>query len=247
MGLDTKKDKIDEQGKPTITNYYHYYSVENATYVDKGNLVLDLKKTSETTYDLPELLSTYDFTNGYLEVRAKFAGQADFSGSIWLNSVAVPSEELTYKPIGNDIYVWPEIDIMESFYPGEFSFTLHNWGTPPAGKFGQKEQMRLYDINHTGQVGYTTIDLTKYHTYGFERTPNVMRMYVDGKLHYQLTLEEAFNLRESGDYRFKDKTDGEIHALFQNKTYLIIGTGCARYLNPNESAISNIDYVRFYQ
>lgn len=245
-GQVSKKDLEDAKGNILQKDYYHYYSVESATYVKDDNLVLDLKRTGETTYDLPELLSTYDFTSGYLEVRAKLANPEDYSCSIWLNSVAVPAKDLTHGPNETDIYVWPEIDIMESFKPGSFSFTLHNWGTHPEKGFGQKEQMRLNDkITNANE---TVLDLAqKYRIYGFERTPEVMRMYVDGELHYELTLQEAFNYRANGDYRFADKTDGEIKALFENPTYLILGAGGARYLGLNESAISNIDYVRFYQ
>ena len=223
----------------------NYYSVGSATYVDNGNLVLDLKRTGDNTYDLPELLSTYNFTTGYLEVRAKFANPSDFSCSIWLNSVALPDSDLTYKPNDTDIYVKPEIDIMESFLPGSFSLTLHSWGTHPEKGFGQKEQMRLNDkITNANE---TVLDLTQYHTYGLERTPNVMRMYVDGVLHYELTLEEALRLHNNGEYPFADKTVNEIKALFENPTYLILGAGETQSLNVGESAISTIDYVRFYK
>ena len=225
----------------------NYYSVESATYVDNGNLVLDLKRTGDNTYDLPELLSTYNFTTGYLEVRAKFANISDFSCSIWLNSVAVPVEDIKYKPNDNDIYVWPEIDIMESFAPGSFSFTLHNWGTPSGGKFGQRDQIRLKD-KYTN-ADHTLLDLTQYHTYGLERTPQVIRMYVDGKLYYELTYADAlatYNTnKKPGDYQYR--TVNEIKALFENPTYLILGTGDAQSLAVDASAISTIDYVRFYQ
>lgn len=225
----------------------NYYSVESATYVDNGNLVLDFKRTGDNTYDIPELLSTYNFTTGYLEVRAKFANPSGFSCSIWLNSVAVPGEDIKYKPNDNDIYVWPEIDIMESFAPGSFSFTLHNWGTPPGGEFGQRDQIRLKDKNTNAD--HTLLDLTQYHTYGLERTPQVIRMYVDGKLYYELTYADAlatYNTnKKPGDYQYR--TVNEIKALFENPTYLILGTDGAQSLNVGDSAISTIDYVRFYQ
>ena len=225
----------------------NYYSVESATYVDNGNLVLDLKRTGDNTYDLPELLSKYNFTTGYLEVRAKFANPSDFSCSIWLNSVAVPGENLKYKPNDNDIYVWPEIDIMESFAPGSFSLTLHNWGTPSGGKFGQRDQIRLNDKDTNADQ--TLLDLTQYHTYGLERTPQVIRMYVDGKLYYELTYAGAlatYNTnKKPGDYQYR--TVNEIKALFENPTYLILGTGGAQSLAVDASAKSTIDYVRFYK
>lgn len=225
----------------------NYYSVGSATYVDNGNLVLDLKRTGDNTYDLPELLSTYNFTTGYLEVRAKFANPSDFSCSIWLNSVALPDSDLTYKPNDTDIYVKPEIDIMESFAPGSFSFTLHNWGTPPGGEFGQRDQIRLNDKNTNAD--HTSLDLTQYHTYGLERTPQVIRMYVDGKLYYELTYAGAlatYNTnKKPGDYQYR--TVNEIKALFENPTYLILGAGETQSLAVGESAISTIDYVRFYK
>lgn len=225
----------------------NYYSVESATYVDNGNLVLDLKRTGDNTYDLPELLSKYNFTTGYLEVGAQFANPSDFSCSIWLNSVALPGEDITYKPNDNDIYVWPEIDIMESFAPGSFSLTLHNWGTPPGGEFGQRDQIRLNNKNTNADP--TQLDLTQYHTYGLERTPEVIRMYVDGKLYYELTYVDAlaaYNTNNTpGGYQYR--TENEVKALFENPTYLILGTNGAQSINVGESAISTIDYVRFYK
>ena len=225
----------------------NYYSVESATYVDNGNLVLDLKRTGANTYDLPEVLSKYNFKSGYLEVGAKFAGQSDFSASIWLNSVALPDSDLIHRPNDTDIYVKPEIDIMESLSAGNFFFTLHNWGTPPGGEFGQRHQIRLND-KYTNE-DHTNLDLTQYHTYGFERTSNVMRMYVDGKLYYELTYANAlaaYNTnKKPGDYQYR--TVNEIKAMFENPTYLILGTGGTQSLTVGESAISTIDYVRFYQ
>lgn len=225
----------------------NYYSVESATYVDNGNLVLDLKRTGDNTYDLPELLSKYHFTTGYLEVKAKIADVADLGGAIWLNSVALPDDALTIKPDSTNIYVRPELDIVEFSKISEFYFTLHNWGTPESGEFGENNQIRLKDIlSNSAEV---SLDLQNYHTYGFERTEDVIRMYVDGTMYYELTYADALATyhtnKKPGDYQYR--TEEEVRALFVNPTYIILGTGGAQSLAVDASAISTIDYVRFYK
>ena len=223
----------------------NYYSVESATYVDNGNLVLDLKRTGNNTYDLPELLSKYHFTTGYLEVKAKFANISDLSGGIWLNSVAIADNELIYKPNKTDTHVRPEIDIVEFTDINHFFFTLHNWGTFADGTFGNKEQFRLSDkINNSTT---SSLDLSKEHIFGLERTANVIRMYVDGTMYYELTYADAIHQLNDGKWPLYDRTENEIKALFENPTYLILGTGDAQSLAVDASAISTIDYVRFYR
>lgn len=225
----------------------NYYSVDSATYTNNaGELVLDLKKTSDNTYDLPELLSNYLFTTGYVEVRAKYADVADLGGAIWLNSGSLSDEQLTIKPDATNVYMRPELDIVEFSKISEFYFTLHNWGTPEGGEFGQNNQIRLANIWSHLESPH---DLDNYHTYGFERSSDVIRMYVDGTLYYQLTYTDAlatYNTNKNpGDYQYR--TEEEVRALFVNPTYLILGTNGAQDLPTGESAISTIDYVRFYQ
>lgn len=237
----------DTWGLVSNSNDYNYYSVDSATYIDSGRLVLDLKKTSDNTFDLPELLSKYNFTTGYIEVKAKFADVADLGGAIWLNSVALPDDALTIKPDSTNIYVRPELDIVEFSKISEFYFTLHNWGTPESGEFGENNQIRLKDIlSNSAEV---SLDLQNYHTYGFERTEDVIRMYVDGTMYYELTYADALATyhtnKKPGDYQYR--TVNEIKALFENPTYLILGTGGAQSLGVGESAISKVDYVRFYK
>ena len=222
-----------------------YYSNDRATYVDNGNLVLDLKKTSDNTYDRPELLSKYHFTTGYLEVKAKFANIDDLSGGIWLNSVAIGDNELTYKPNKKDTHVRPEIDIVEFTDINHFFFTLHNWGTSADGMFGNKEQFRLSDKTNNSTT--SSLNLRKEHIFGLERTADVIRMYVDGTMHYELKYADAIKLLNDETWPLYDRTENEIKALFENPTYLILGTNGAQSINVGESAISTIDYVRFYK
>ncbi len=225
----------------------NYYSVDSATYTNNaGELVLDLKKTSDNTYDAPELLSNYLFTTGYVEVRAKYADVADLGGAIWLNSAPLTDDMLTIKPDATNVYMRPELDIVEFSKISEFYFTLHNWGTPEGGEFGQNNQIRLANIWSHLESPH---DLNNYHIYGFERSSDVIRMYVDGTLYYELTYADAlatYNTnKKPGDYQYR--TVNEIKALFVNPTYLILGTNGAQSLAVGESAISTIDYVRFYK
>lgn len=223
----------------------NYYSVDSATYTNNaGELVLDLKKTSDNTYDLPELLSNYLFTTGYVEVRAKYADIADLGGAIWLNSVSLSDEQLTIKPDATNVYMRPELDIVEFSKISEFYFTLHNWGTPEGGVFGERSQIRLANVWSHLESPH---DLENYHTYGLERTEEAIRMYVDGTMYYELTYAYAIQQLKDGKWPFNDKTEAEVRALFVNPTYLILGTNGAQSINVGESAISTIDYVRFYQ
>lgn len=223
-----------------------YYSVDSATYTDNtGNLVLDLKKTSDKTFDLPKLVSYYYFTTGYVEVKAKFANTTDLSGAIWLNGATISNDYLSINPSETDIYVKPEIDIVEFSKTSEFYFTLHNWGTNSEGDFGQNDQIRLK--NNDADV--SELDLTQEHRYGLERTSEVIRMYVDDTLYYELTYDDALKTyhTDKGKNDYQYRTENEVKALFENPMYLILGTGGAQSLAVGESATSTIDYVRFYK
>lgn len=226
------------------------YSTADAAFANDGNMVLRTTVTSETSMDIPYMLSNYRFTTGYLEVRAKYADFANTSGSIWLNFPGISQSEYVYPETETDIYVNAEIDIVEFLAPTRSMATLHSWGTKD-GVFGQAGQLRLEDINGNDPI---QIDLTEWHVFGFERTADYMRIYVDGVLTYEYTVEEAIaacckgsNNNSSQDYNWLYRTENEVRALFENPTYLILSTGFASAAKVGTVSETLIDYVRFYE
>ena len=125
----------------------------------------------------------------------------------------------------------------------KFYSTLHSWGSDGS----QRHQIRLNPLSDPKAVD-KSLSLNEWHTYGFERTADAMKTYVDGELVYEYTLEQALkDCRENkkeGDYLYR--TVNEVKALFENPTYLILSLS-ADTLKTGESAESLIDYVRFYK
>lgn len=230
-------------GSSTDKNGVKYYSVDDAVYTKDGNLNLNLTKTSATSYEMPEVLSNQWFTHGYVEIKAQFANVADLGGALWFNSVGIKDDDLVIKPDSTSHYVKPEIDMVEFGNTSSYFVTLHNWGTSAAGEFGEKGNIRL--CNLSTEQDYTELNLTESHIYGIERTADFIRMYVDGVKYYELTYTDALSLY--GTTNYYNRTEDEVKALFNNPTYLILGTSGAETLNVGQNAVSTVDYVRFYK
>lgn len=220
------------------------YSTKDAAYAENGNMVLKTTVTGSDSMNFADMLSSYHFTHGYLEVRAKFSAETNSSGAIWLNSVAIPAGEMTYQPTDDDPAVYPELDIIEFNGNNTQTFaTLHSWGMLPDGNggtaFGQRHQIRLNDPDGNSEH---SLNLADWHTYGFERTSEVMRIWIDGVQVYEYTLAQANIDCAEGAWA---RTENEIKALFDNPTYLIIGSSLNSCDGVQETE-TLVDYVRFY-
>lgn len=249
-GTESVYDKWGDWGQSTTQGTFTKYSTDKAAYSENGNLVLHAEATSNTEMSISCLLSKNHFTTGYLEFRAKFADIDSLTGSIWLNSPGIPMSEMKYQANGTDTFVRPEMDILEFNSKNQSFTTLHSWGdvVNEAGEseYTQRDQIRLNNLIDGGSV--YDIDLTAWHTYGLERTAEVIRIFIDGIKVYEYTIEQAMddcvNGKKEGDYLYR--TVNEVRALFENPVYLILSAN-ANSLNAEETVDSYIDYVRFYK
>lgn len=230
-------------GHSRTTDGVTAYSTVDAVSADGENMVMTVARDSDSAFRIPYMLSRQHFTTGYLEVRAKLSDFADIGGCIWLNSAGISETEYKYPSNDTDNYVHPELDIVEFDNNTKFYSTLHSWGSDGS----QRHQIRLNPLSDPKAVD-KSLSLNEWHTYGFERTADAMKTYVDGELVYEYTLEQALkDCRENkkeGDYLYR--TVNEVKALFENPTYLILSLS-ADTLKTGESAESLIDYVRFYK
>lgn len=230
-------------GHSRTTDGVTVYSTVDAVSADGENMVMTVARDSDSAFRIPYMLSRQHFTTGYLEVRAKFSDFAGIDGCIWLNSAGISETEYKYPSNDTDNYVHPELDIVEFDNNTKFYSTLHSWGSDGS----QRHQIRLKPLSDPNAVD-KSLSLNEWHTYGFERTADAMKTYIDGELVYEYTLEQALkDCRENkkeGDYLYR--TVNEVKALFENPTYLILSAG-ANSLKTGESAESLIDYVRFYK
>ena len=230
-------------GHSRTTDGVTAYSTADAVSADGKNMVMTVTRDSDSAFRIPYMLSKQRFTTGYLEVRAKFSDFSDISGCIWLNSAGISEAEYKYPSNDTDKYVHPELDIVEFGNNTKFDSTLHSWGSDGS----QRDQIRLNPLSDSS-ADNMSLSLNEWHTYGFERTADAIKIYVDGELVYEYTLEQALkDCRENkkeGSYLYR--TENEVKALFENPTYLILSLS-ADTLETGKSTESLIDYVRFYK
>ena len=230
-------------GHSRTTDGVTVYSTTDAVSADGKNMVMTVTRDSDSAFRIPYMLSKLNFTTGYLEVRAKFSDFSDIGGCIWLNSAGISETEYKYPSNDTDKYVHPELDIVEFGNNTKFDSTLHSWGSDGS----QRDQIRLNPLSDSS-ADNMSLSLNEWHTYGFERTANAIKTYVDGELVYEYTLEQALkDCRENkkeGSYLYR--TENEVKALFENPTYLILSLS-ADTLETGKSTESLIDYVRFYK
>lgn len=224
------------------------YAVPQMATVSNGRLCMKSVKDG-SVMQISELQTNRLFTHGYIEFKAQYANVSDVAGAVWLLSGGLADDELTVKPLGDDTYVLPEIDIIEFGKSSQFSSTLHSWERGTG-----KRKMNCVSIDKYFKTSNFTldkdtrtlnVDLSKEHTYGFERTSDVMRFYVDGVLVFDVNksdIEKAYPDNKGVDVR----TANEVRALFDNPVYLRLGASFGFESNV-ESAESYIDYVRIYE
>lgn len=230
-------------GHSRTTDGVTVYSTTDTVSADGKNMVMTVTRDSDSAFRIPYMLSKLNFTTGYLEVRAKFSDFSGIGGCIWLNSAGISETEYKYPSNDTDKYVHPELDIVEFSNNTKFDSTLHSWGSDGS----QRDQIRLNPLSDSS-ADNMSLSLNEWHTYGFERTADAIKTYVDGELVYEYTLEQALkDCRENkkeGSYLYR--TENEVKALFENPTYLILSLS-ADTLETGESTESLIDYVRFYK
>ncbi len=153
------------------------------------------------------------FTYGYAEIRARMPFFKGAWPSFWTQSSTGVGERKCL-----DYFV--EIDVFEVFGSpeGNVISTIHKWYDKNYYNYGELHNKYDSDGNPVTHTGWTkgrniwtcdnpeTINY-EYHTYGWEWTPEVMRMYVDGEF---IT-----------EYDIVTSTDGAHMRGFQDPEYII--------------------------
>ena len=136
-----------------------------------------------------------------------------------------------------------EVDIYEIFRTTHAYATLHKW----YAKGGSTNTANDYVVNNPNRYifEYTPSLTFEYHTYGYEWTPDEIKMSVDGEVFCTFDLNKSFddNPDQSG---FHDPQ----YIIFNNHIFHPeISSACVSITAAYDSlpAAHYVDYIRLYQ
>lgn len=192
----------------------------NAVEVNNGTLKLNTYAGETGKWYGADIRTTgkYDFSYGYVEIRAKLPGSGN-CGSFWL--------------IGSDEERRNEVDIFETFGDTKIlTTTVHKW-TGSSGEGHAREKFEnAIDSTYS----------TDYHTYGCEWTAEYLKFYIDGVLKNTFTFSDnpqLFTALADGD---------SLPILLGNSTgYDNTKTDFTHIKGNPTPGTFEIDYVRVYQ
>ncbi|WP_339242822.1 carbohydrate binding domain-containing protein [Paenibacillus sp. FSL R5-0517] len=235
--IDASKWTVQDTGL-VYNNEMQYYSPDNTRITKDQNrsvLQIEAKKGPKNgkDYSSGKLISMGkgDWTYGKVVVRAKLPIEKGMWPAIWM----MPTDEAHYGG-------WPasgEIDIMELIGGNESNnkvySTLHYDSVKPDGSHGH-DQGSL-----TLPEGETFAD--DYHDFQVEWLPGMIRFYVDGKLHHEVTNWQTKAAGQPEYYTFP--------APFDRPFYLILnlavgGDWPGSPESDFTSETMNVDFVRVY-
>ncbi|MEK3921023.1 carbohydrate binding domain-containing protein [Paenibacillus sp. FSL K6-2393] len=235
--IDSSKWTVQDTGL-VYNNEMQYYSPDNTRITKDQNrsvLQIEAKKGEKNgkDYSSGKLISMGkgDWTYGKVVVRAKLPIEKGMWPAIWM----MPTDEVHYGG-------WPasgEIDIMELIGGKESNnkvySTLHYDSVKPDGSHGH-DQGSL-----TLPKGETFAD--DYHDFQVEWLPGMIRFYVDGKLHHEVTNWQTKAAGQPEYYTFP--------APFDRPFYLILNLAVGGDWpgSPESNFTSekmNVDFVRVY-
>lgn len=251
----TKSPKMGGRNVLTVED------TSKAIHVEDGALVLKAYKDDDGNYHVPNSVHTKETMNykyGYVEIRAKLSLEIGSFASFWTRSVSDPGK--TLAPGLLDHYT--EIDMFETFqykgeqcvggnilknFPGDSS---KNWYATPMS-WTQK----------------AVIPDEEYHTYGYEWTPDEIKLYFDGNIYARFDITESWTGTSTegkglegwvnNTTRFVDDSGTDMEC-FNEAQYIIFnhhlhhkdGFTASTSVTENENFTSAdyvIDYCRVYQ
>ncbi|MBY0116809.1 carbohydrate binding domain-containing protein [Paenibacillus xylanexedens] len=235
--IDSSKWTVQDTGL-VYNNEMQYYSPDNTRITKDQNrsvLQIEAKKGPKNgkDYSSGKLISMGkgDWTYGKVVVRAKLPIEKGMWPAIWM----MPTDEAHYGG-------WPasgEIDIMELIGGKESNnkvySTLHYDSVKPDGSHGH-DQGSL-----TLQKGETFAD--DYHDFQVEWLPGMIRFYVDGKLHHEVTNWQTKAAGQPEYYTFPAPFDRPFYLILN----LAVGGDWPGAPESNfTSEKMNVDFVRVY-
>lgn len=139
----------------------------DVVYQEKGNLVLKAIPNQDRSTDNAAMLTggietngRFSFMHGKVECRAKVNGHSGNFPAIWM----MPQDQTGGWPTCGEIDIFEQINTENTAY-----HTIHSHWT--------------YDLGNKGNPRSSfseSVDMSRYHTYGFEWENDEMRWYVDG-------------------------------------------------------------------
>ncbi|OMF65329.1 carbohydrate binding domain-containing protein [Paenibacillus sp. FSL R5-0766] len=235
--IDASKWTVQDTGL-VYNNEMQYYSPDNTRITKDQNrsvLQIEAKKGPKNgkDYSSGKLISMGkgDWTYGKVVVRAKLPIEKGMWPAIWM----MPTDEAHYGG-------WPasgEIDIMELIGGKESNnkvySTLHYDSVKPVGSHGH-DQGSL-----TLPKGETFTD--DYHDFQVEWLPGMIRFYVDGKLHHEVTNWQTKAAGQPEYYTFPAPFDRPFYLILN----LAVGGDWPGAPESNfTSEKMNVDFVRVY-
>jgi len=240
--VDTAKWEVVDTGI-VYNNELQYYDSDNASIVKDGNrsvLQLQAQKGGKNgelygkEYSSAKLITKEkgDWTFGKVVVRAKLPIEQGMWPAIWM----MPTDEAHYGG-------WPasgEIDIMELIggtgKENRIYSTIHFDSKDSSGAHGHLQGTR--DL----PAGQTFAD--EYHDFQVEWLPGVIRFYVDGQLHHEVSQWQTKAEGQPEYYTYP--------APFDRPFYLILNLAVGGDWpgSPNadfESSSMEVDFVRVYE
>ncbi|MBQ5910547.1 MAG: family 16 glycosylhydrolase [Clostridia bacterium] len=194
---------------------------------------------ANTKYRVPYSVvtqKTMNYIYGYAEVRSRIPYKAGCWPSFWTRSTDYLQGSRNY-----DYMV--EVDIYEIFRTTHAYATLHKWYKTGGSTNTANGYVATNPNRHVFE--YTPSLTFEYHTYGYEWTPDEIKMSVDGKVFCTFDLNKSFdkNTDQSG---FHDPQ----YFIFNNHIFHPeISTACVSITAANDSlpAAHYVDYIRLYQ
>ena len=206
----------------------HYTTRLENSYVSDGTLKIKAIKESftdqnvEKQYTSARLNSTFAFTYGRVEVRAKLPSVAGTWPAIWLLGKNIQEPGTYWDNQGFGTESWPkcgEIDIMEPNVPKTQILATWHWDNGSG-----------YQYNSNFVATSNTDTSQNFHIYSLEWTKDSMKIYMDGVLINQMQTIVPF--------------DKDFFVLLN----LAMGGNLGGTISSSFSSdILEIDYVRIYQ
>lgn len=228
-----------------------YRTVDNVTFTGKtielwSKRYYDPHNNMYKWSDAPQINSRYtmNFSQGYLEMRAKPTYLRGYWPSFWLVSA---KDQLLPATYWHDKFGWGiEVDIFEIFGSSDTATpNLHIWWQDGTNRHTQHKYKAPYKF-----IDSETLN-EEYHVYGWEWDETEMSMYIDG---------EKYN---TFYYRDTAVPSGETEG-FAAPMYVILGSGVISPLNTSNDGMGlpridendvasvlpacyAIDWIRLYQ
>ena len=224
---------------------------EEAVKVSDGKLQLIAKQYSDPNnekikYSVPASVHTQgkmEYRYGYIEISAKVPFETGVWPSFWAQSCGTLSASER-----KGLNYFAEIDIFEIFGNANTVVpNIHKWyyNSYYSDNYGGSDNhTQISKKNNYKFSNYSNLN-NEFHTYGFEWTPTVMSMYVDGKLYNTFDITTSYDKCDDM-LGFQDP----IFIIFNNHLFSPESTYKPNLITGNEKALPasyEIDWFRVYQ